>query len=61
MAIEQTDMDNIHIVAAILTLAQIVVYPVDDRNQRLATHPEDDLMGLFSQTEQNLRRWFHQR
>ncbi len=38
MAIEQTDMDNIHIVAAILTLAQIVVYPVDEQKPAFS-HP----------------------
>ncbi len=61
MAAKLQDMDNIHIVAALLTIAQILVYPADERNQRFATHPEDDLMGLFSQTEQNLRNWFDRR
>lgn len=51
------DMDNIHIVAAILTVAQIVVYPSEERNQRLAMH-FNELTGLFSQTEHNLRNWF---
>jgi len=54
---DKLDMDNIHIVAAILTVAQIVVFPSDERNQRLAMDFKE-LVGLFSQTERNLRNWF---
>jgi hypothetical protein len=67
MNANQKDMDNIHIVSAILTVAKILCVPSEKRKDQIVEDDEPligffsrtdrNLLDLFSETDHNVRQW----
>lgn len=54
-------MDDTGIIAAILTIGKIMATPPDERSKRLIENDSKELIGLFLQTEQDLKYWLEHR